>query len=52
MARGISDVVKLRWRLGFSFESKLAWGRCTRAYIVACEESGWIKIQVRDKIRV
>jgi hypothetical protein len=28
------------------------WGRCTQAYIVVWEESGRIKIQIRDKIRV
>jgi hypothetical protein len=33
--------------------TKLAWGgrgRCTRAYIGVWEESGMIKIQIRDKI--
>jgi hypothetical protein len=25
-ARGTDNVVELGWRLGFSFESKLAWG--------------------------
>jgi hypothetical protein len=37
------------------FEAKLvwrAWGRCTWAYIGVWEESGRIKIQIRDKIRV
>jgi hypothetical protein len=52
-ARGTSDVMELGWQLGFDFEAKLAWrawGRCTRAYIGVWEESGRIKIQVRDKI--
>jgi hypothetical protein len=26
MARSTSDMVELGWRLGFSFEEKLAWG--------------------------
>jgi hypothetical protein len=26
MVRGNTDVVELGWRLGFSFEEKLAWG--------------------------
>jgi hypothetical protein len=26
MTRGTEDVVELGWRLGFSFEGKLAWG--------------------------
>jgi hypothetical protein len=26
MVRGTGDVVELGWRLGFSFEWKLAWG--------------------------
>jgi hypothetical protein len=48
-------VVELGWRLGFGFEEKLAWGcvgRCTQAYIGVWEESGRIKIQIRDKIYV
>jgi hypothetical protein len=28
------------------------WGRCTKAYIGVWEESGRIRIQTRDKIRV
>jgi hypothetical protein len=26
VTRGTGDVVELEWRLGFSFEGKLAWG--------------------------
>jgi hypothetical protein len=39
-------VVELERSLLFGFE------RCTRAYIGVWEESGWIKIQIRDKIQV
>jgi hypothetical protein len=51
--RAMMMVVELRWRLGFSVEVKLALGcvgRCTRAYIGMCKESGRIKIRIRDKI--
>jgi hypothetical protein len=47
-------VVELGWRLGFDFEAKLAGGDvgggCTQAYIGVWEESGGIRIRVRDKI--
>jgi hypothetical protein len=48
-------VVKLRWRLGFGFEAKLAWRGVGEAYpslYRGWEESGRIKIRIRDKIQV
>jgi hypothetical protein len=46
-------MVELGWRLELSFEGGLAWGcveRCTQAYIGLWEESGRIKIRIRDEI--
>jgi hypothetical protein len=43
-ARGTGDVVELGRRLEFDFEVKLAWGRCTRAYIGVWKQSERIKI--------
>jgi hypothetical protein len=51
--KAMAMVVELGWWLEFDFEVKLAWGcmgRCTRTYIGQWEESGRIKIQIRDKI--
>jgi hypothetical protein len=48
-------VVELGWRLEFSFEGKLAWGCVGEVHpslYRGVEESGRIKIQIRDKIRV
>jgi hypothetical protein len=49
----VAMVVELRWRLELGFEGDWhgdAWVRCTQAYIGVWEESGRIKIRIRDKI--
>jgi hypothetical protein len=53
--RSTGEVVELEWQLGFGFEPKLVlgdMGRWTQAYIGEWDDSGWIKIRIRDKIRV
>jgi hypothetical protein len=52
---GSGDRVELGWWLELSFEADWhgdAWGRCSEAYIGVWEESGRVKIRVRDKIRI
>jgi hypothetical protein len=48
-----ATVVELGWRLELGLRGDWhgdAWGRCTQAYIGVWEESGKVKIRVRDKI--